>query len=261
MLLQGSVEPVDSKTGPSGPPVETGIRRIAASWLFDGDRLFVAGGMGDLAPEGDVREFSLQDGTLARTWHLCIPRYLHGEAQIAPARHLLFGGLTGSPEGLRATPAVELLDLRKGTSERFPDLPFATVEPLVAPLPKGRILVAGGYGDDDTLAATAILDIASRTWQSSPPLPSPRVAGPPVQLGPRHILFPGGSSALGDPPLRDGLVLDTATFEWSAADVDLPPGAAIADIGGGRFLACGGMSPEGAPIATVTLWTWTPPLP
>ena len=261
MVLQGSVEPVDPESGPLGPAVETGLHRIAASWLIDGDRLFVAGGMGDLAPAGDVREFSLQDGTLERTWPLSVPRYLHGEAQIAPARFLLFGGLTDSPEGLRATPAVELLDLRKGTSERLPDLPFATVEPLVAALPGGRLLVAGGYGDDDSLAHTAVLDIASRTWQSPPPLPSPRVASPPVQLDPRHILFAGGFSAAGDPPLRDGLVLDTATFEWRPAAIDLPPGAAIADLGAGRLLACGGLSPEGAPIATVTLWTWTPPLP
>lgn len=238
----------------------------------------MAGGLGDApTPAGDVCEYASKNGTFQRTWPLAVPRYLHGHLPLGAGRHLLLGGLTASPGdaptevltaspgddtpppgGLEATAAVELLDLRTGTSERLPDLPFKTLEPLVAALPGGRILVAGGYDDVDSLAHTALLDMASRTWQTARPLPSPRCGCAVVRLGARHLLFAGGWSDVGVPAREEALILDLVTLNVEVALLPTPSEAAFVDLGDSRFLVIGGRTPDGAPLLTVTLWTATP---
>ncbi len=222
----------------------------------------MAGGLGDdPLPAGDVHEFTLQTGTLARTWPLTTPRYLHANISVGPGQHLLAGGLAPSPGGLEATAAVELLDLRKGTSERLPDLPWKTIEPIVSLLPGGRVLVAGGYDDEDVVAHTAILDISSREWHSSPPLPAPRAGSTPVRLGAHHLLVLGGWSAVGTPVSDGAMILDLVKFEGHTAALPIPRDAAVLLLDGAHLLVAGGRDPDGAPVPTVTLWTLESPLP
>lgn len=154
---------------PLRPPslFEPGQERIGATWLAMDDALVSIWGMTtDGAFPGEALVFSLPDGAILRRWPLQIPRYLHGLVRLDGSCFLACGGLTGGPDGLRATSATELLDLRRGQSVRLPDMPFATAEPLVARLPDGRILVAGGYDDDVSVRLFHRAPIAT-----SPPIP------------------------------------------------------------------------------------------
>lgn len=235
----------------------TGAARHGASWLLDGDRLVVMGGLsadGTIAP--DVRVLSLADGRLAGEWPLCLPRYLFGDAPRAPGERLLVGGLVPAGSGLAATCAVELVDVRAGTSTRLPDVPFPTAEPLVMALHDGSLLVAGGY-DDAVEARAAVLDADSAIWRPAPPLPGPRAAAAgPFAAGERHVLFIGGTPDFEGPALRDGVAFDLHTREWQSVDIDVPPEAAVTRVPEG-LLVSGGRDAAGDPVACNTLWTWS----
>lgn len=258
MRTVGSVELLDPGTRHAGAIRATGVDRLGASWLFDGERVVVAGGLlpgaGGLAAE--VLAVSLEGGAAETVASLCVPRYLHGEVPRGGGRWLLIGGLARGRRQLSATAAVERLDVREGGVERLPDLPFATIEPLVAGLGDGRVLVAGGY-DAGVHGMAAVLDTDCGKWEPAPGLPSPRAACVgPFALDVGHLLFAGGCSDLDGTLSRDGLVLDTATLEWERAEIDVPAGAAVVRTGGG-LLASGGRDEAGEPVATNALWSWS----
>jgi hypothetical protein len=259
MRSVGSVELLDPEARSPGSSRPTGIERIGASWLHDGERLIVAGGLcpgpgNELAAE--VLAAPLGAGAAEVLAALVVPRYLHGEVPRGAGQWLLIGGLVTGGEGLSATPAAELLDARASRCERLPDLPFAAAEMLVIGLGDGRVLAAGGY-DAEVTGAAAVLDADCVSWRSAPDLPWPRAACTgPIALDERLALFIGGHPGLEAPAARDGLVLDTATLAWRRADVHVPSGAAIVVVEGG-FLASGGWGEAGEVISENTLWTWT----
>lgn len=271
----GSVEPVHlgergaAATGtlpggggvePAGAPWRVEAGRIGASWLFHEGRVVLAGGLAAAEPPldlpGDAPVLSLEDGGRAGTWRVREPRYLHGEAWTRADRVLLVGGLSAGPDGLAASAAVEELDLTSRGATEMPRLPFRTAEPLVASLPGGRVLVAGGY-DDAITSEAAVLDPARGAWEPAPALPRPRAGcSRAVAVGPRHVLFAGGAEAF-DGPSGGALplLLDVYTCRWSIVDLPLARGAAVIGLGGGAVLACGGRDREGRPIDDVALWT------
>ncbi|MFO0589182.1 MAG: kelch repeat-containing protein [Polyangiaceae bacterium] len=261
MRVVGSVEPVasESEGDPNGasrePLIETGIHRIGASIHFLRGSFFLAGGLGEgVGPEGDVIEYNLSSQrAIRRRWPLHTPRYLHAAIALSPTRILVIGGLTSSEQGLPATPSVERLDLEQGTSERLQDLPFATAEPQIARLPDGRILLAGGY-DDEMELRTALLDTASGTWQSPAPLPSPRAGATPLLMA-GHVLLIGGLRDFGAASAPSVLIATPDLAAWTEEPLEIPFGAAIAPLEQGTFLVAGGRSPDGSPLADVTLWT------
>jgi hypothetical protein len=260
MTVRGSVESLEPLGGTEGALFRTGLDRAGPSWLLEGGCVFAAAGLGlgadELAPE--VLAFSLDTGARVRAWPLCVPRYSHTTVAMSNGSWLLIAGLVKAADGLAATGAVERLDLRAGTSERLPDLLFAVAEPLAAWLPGGRLLVAGGY-DDEVMQQTAILDLGAPSFHLAPPLPVPRAAAAkPIALSDHHVLFAGGYSDLEGAFARDGLILDTRDLGWQIADIEVPRGAAILDLGGSRFLASGGRDPSGAPVAANTLWSLCP---
>lgn len=253
MRIVGSVELLTKKGAIEGP-FDTSIHRIGASTHLLGDLVFVAGGMeSGPAPEGDVRARRWRGGGEVRTWPLHTPRYLHASVALSPTQILLIGGLTATQDSLTATPEVERIDQKNSTSERLPRLPYAAAEPAAILLPDGRILVLGGY-DEDVLRETAILDMASGEWQSGPKLPSPRAGATPLLLS-GHVLLLGGADTLEMSPATSALIHDLDTATWTETPLEIPTGAAIAQLDSGAFLIAGGRSREGDPIADVTLWT------
>lgn len=204
---------------------------------------------------GDSLSFSLEEPLSPQSLPLHVPRYLHAQVLSTSGATLLLGGLVTAAEGLCATAAVERVDWQTGTGESLPSLPFATAEPLAVALPDGRILVAGGY-DDDALATAAVLAPGASHWQLAPPLPSPRIApSGPVWLDERHALFAGGWADLEGRSPTEALVLDTQELTWHPVEMLLPRGAALTDLGKGRFLVSGGSLEDGTLTDQVTLWT------
>jgi len=161
----------------------------------------------------------------------------------------------GPVAGGRGTAAVERVDRRADTCEALPSLPFATAEPLALTLPDGRILVTGGY-DDDALTTAAVLAPGASHWQLAPPLPSPRIApSGPVWLDERHALFAGGWADMEGRSPEEILVLDTQELIWHPVEMPIPRGAALTDLGKGRFVVSGGALENGDLTGAITLWT------
>ena len=255
----GSVELLDTAGAREGRLRRTGIDRLGASWLLDGGRVLVAGGLdleGERGPAGEVLSVEIEGEEPPRRWSACTARYLHAEVACGEGRWLLAGGLLQKGDVLCATSAVERVDARDRVVEALPGLPFAAAEPLAIPLDGGRVLVAGGY-DESTQATAAVSRTDWTGWEPAPPLPAPRAGGGgPIRLDERFVLLAGGVSDFDAGHARDALVLDTWTLKWHAAEIDLPAGAALAGVKGG-LLASGGRDGAGEPIGKNTLWTWT----
>jgi hypothetical protein len=73
---------------------------------------------------------------------------------------------------------------------------------MVAPLPDGRVLIAGGagaipegspYSDTPTTAIAVLYEPKTDTWTDLPPMPEPREQGSAVSLHDGSVLLVGGS--------------------------------------------------------------------
>jgi N-acetylneuraminic acid mutarotase len=69
---------------------------------------------------------------------------------------------------------------------------------MVAALPDGRVLVAGGegafeYGDNENRASAELYDPTTDIWTALPPMPGGHVGGEAVALADGSVLLMGGN--------------------------------------------------------------------
>ena len=104
----------------------------------------------------------------------------------------------------------------------------ARVNPMVVELANGRVLVAGGFGDDcretvadgyscGALASAEIYDPASNQWSVTAPMPQTRGGGHAVLLSDSNVLVVGGYGGL------DAIRYDPRSGTWMRAGQTASP--------------------------------------
>jgi len=142
----------------------------------------------------------------------------------------------------------------------------------VAPLPSGRVLVAGGNPTSTTASSSAsIYDPTTDAWTSTTSLATARLAPAFANLSTTRVLVAGGFG--GGALLSSVEIFDSTTSTWSAGPA-MPTaryGARAVALGAGRILVLGGrtdLTPSGTATWTSTVelfdgasWTSRAPMP
>jgi N-acetylneuraminic acid mutarotase len=139
---------------------------------------------------------------------------------------------------------------------RVPDLPRAVNHAFAAGW-KGRLYVAGGYGDTGPSRAAWVLD--GDSWRSLPPLPYGLAAGGAAVVGGRLYLIGGVTMDAGGRALaRDALVLDLRrSSRWRLAPGPTSREHLAVASWAGRLYALGGRT-AGFDTNTRLVETWRP---
>lgn len=198
-------------------------------------------------------------------------RDLHTATLLPNGRVLVAGGFTTNAASTGSTNTAEIY---------YPDTKrFIETSPMISSrsnhtaimLPDGKVFVAGGFGVNDVITATAEIYISTEMrWIAAAPMTGcERAIHATVQLKDGRILLIGGINA--DGPLTTSAVYTPATNAWSCAAIAAMPTALRSHsatlLFDGRVLVAGGNDGLGEanrsfiydPAANT--WTSTDPQP
>ena len=180
----------------------------SATLLPDG-RVLVSGGADSTrAPQVVSEVYDPATGTWTAAGSLNIGRENH-TATLLPSGKVLVAGGYSSPGSLTFYAETELYD--PAVSRWSPAGAMGTPrnDPMVALLPTGRVLVAGGRdGSGASSTAVELYDRTANTWTSAPALSTPRERATATVLPSGDVLVVGG---------RAGGTSVTATERYNAA--------------------------------------------
>jgi len=189
------------------------------------------------------------------------PQYNATAALLADGSILIAGGIsTFSEDPLFNPPLVTnavLFDPAKDAWVKLPPMPFAETGATATRLDDGRILVAGGFGDNSVLQAAAIFDPSTDSWAPTSPMRTPRSAAVSVLLKNGQVLVAGGSAGPGQ-PLSEAELYDPNKGTWrstgtmTAARMD-PSALVLPD---GRVLVAGGFGLASAEFYDPSSGSW-----
>jgi hypothetical protein len=180
-------------------------------------------------PGGD-RDAELYDPT-AGTWKQGPHRLQQPEGRwtlvaLGEGGALLLGEAPcgGEPKECLPTTAVYRWDPGEPSWSSVAPLREARVDPVAVRLSDGRVLVAGGFGDNcpeseatneryscQPLSSAEIYDPASNEWSPTGPMPQPRGGAVGVLLSDGTVLVVGGDEE------RDAIRYDPGSGTWTAA--------------------------------------------
>jgi hypothetical protein len=233
----------------------------AAAPLPDG-RVLLVGGTTGIPPHGD-RDLSsaevfnpatnafLLAGSMSvrRTWAVAAP--------LPDGRALVAGGVydDGDPYGPGQAHFLSSAEVFDPSTNTFSSAGIGSMSvprsgAVAAPLPDGRVLVAGGFYNDGTtrhfLSSAEVFDPATNTFSSAGigSMTVPRNGGAAAALPDGRVLVGGGVSDLFENPLSSAEVFNPATNSFSSAGIGSMTepryGGAAAPLGDGRALVVAG---------------------
>lgn len=190
-----------------------------------------------------VSEIRIESGP-----RLGAPRATHQLIAVEEGRLLAIGGCVRA--GCEAGPAsatVDIIDARSMELVGSGQLLAERIQPSVAALPGGRVLVFGGWVDGRVSATTEIFDPATGKSVAGTAMAAPRTAPAVARLADGRILIAGGYD--GTDVRSDAEIFDPVSGRLSAAG---PLGAARSGatatlLGDGRVLVAGGGRPDREP--------------
>jgi hypothetical protein len=178
---------------------------------------------------------------------------------------ILIGGTAGAWDKPFAIDATTLLfDAATEKWSPGPPMPAGVLDPAVASLPDGRVLVAGGIGMNGPVTSVFLYDPVATTWSVAADLPAARARAASVVLVNGTLVLVGGYGSLSQ--LADAVVFSPTTGVWTTTATFGPAreSFALAALGDGRVLVAGGLAADGtgAALATTLLLdpatgTWT----
>ncbi len=155
---------------------------------------------------------------------------------------------TIEPEAL-----VESYSVDAGEWKTLNPMNEAAMEQTLVALDDGRIIVAGGISDLETLRGTAraeIFDPATNSWTLTAEMNAPRVSPKTIALTDGRVLVAGGldqyASTFGDS--LESEIYDPVTGEWTLTDPMSVQRVnhTLTLLPDGRVLAAGGEDPQGS---------------
>jgi hypothetical protein len=232
----------------------------AAARLGDG-RVLVAGGLNDISFLSSAEIFNPATNSFGPAASMPGPR---GEAVAAPlpnGRVLIAGGATdGAPSHELASAFV----YDAATNNYTPTGAMTTPRQymVAAPLPDGRVLVAGGFVGFSFLSSAEIFDPATGSFSSTGvgSMTVPRAGAAAAPLPDGRVLIAGGFS-LGGALLTSAEVFDPATATFSSVGIGpmASPRAygAAAPLPDGRVLVAGGTLNASSTTASAEIYAAT----
>jgi hypothetical protein len=203
-------------------------------------RILVAGGRINAGVATDTAEiYDPATGSWSATGSMAEARYNSGWAPLPDGRILVAGGFSGTPSQ-QYLASTEIYDPATGT--------FSAGNPLAgprsgiagAPLPDGKVLMAGGANSGGAQSTVEIYDPATGNFSSGTSLPAGRNGARAALLADGRVLIVGGALPLS--PTSTTLIYDPETGLFSpgpdmATSRSLP---GVSELPGGRILVTGG---------------------
>lgn len=214
----------------------------AAAVPLPNGRILVAGGRINAGAATDTAEiYDPATASWTATGSMNQARYNSGAAPLPDGRILIAGGFSGTPSS-QYLASTEIYDPATGT--------FTTGNPLAgprsgvagAPLPDGKVLMAGGANNSGAQATVEIYDPASGDFDSGTPLPAGRNGARAALLADGTVLIVGGSTPFS--PTSSTLVYDPISGTWTPGP-DMGTGRSlpgVSELPGGGVLVVGGSS-------------------
>jgi hypothetical protein len=249
-------------TGPMSTP-----RAGAVAAPLPGGRVLVAGGVSELgvAPHGcEMDRYSAEvydpvTGTFsgAGIGSMSVPRVGAVAAPLPDGRVLVAGGgycVVSQPYGMPTgidLPSAEIFNPATNTfsTTGIGSMSVPRSGASAAPLPDGRVLVAGGSDGPQCLSSAEVFDPATNTFSSAGigSMSVPRCGAVAAPLPGGRILMAGGNAAFNAfHDLSSAEVFDPATNTFSTTGIgsmSVPrDGASAASLPDGRVLVAGGFS-------------------
>jgi Ca2+-binding RTX toxin-like protein len=134
------------------------------------------------------------------------------------------------------------------------------VAAAAAPLPDGRVLIAGGDDYGLSLSSAEVFDPATNTFSSAGigSMTGPRRGAVAAPLPDGRVLIAGGNYGIGGGPLSSAEIFDPATNNFSSAGIgsmSVPRDAAVAaPLPDGRVLVMGGCCDSGGPYSSAEIF-------
>ncbi|WP_437683356.1 Kelch repeat-containing protein [Sorangium sp. So ce131] len=256
-------DPAEGSWKLTGPTVVARFQAAAVS-LRDG-RVLVAGGAGQQVGLDSAEVYDPASSTWLSADPMITARSHHSATPLRDGRVLVAGGMgeTDSEEILRN---AEVFDPVSSAWAPVASMSTARYGHIVASLPDGRLLVAGGartWQEAETIEnTTEVFDPASGAWQSAAPMKTARVGHRVTPLPDGRLIVTGGHGH--DGPLDSSELFDPSSGEWRY----LPHMASAryehiaAALPDGRLLVAGGYGVEGSngssEVLDLASDTWLP---
>jgi hypothetical protein len=209
-----------------------------------GGRVLVAGGtnLGDL---DSAEIYDAATGTWTAAGKLSVRRYDHAAVAMPDGTVLVLGGYSSKISSTNCTRSVERFDPVARSWFAVGVLLSERAQAGVAPLPDGRVLLAGGQDSMGDLASVEAFDPATNVAELRVPLASPRRAVTATALASGHVVVTGGYAVTvhgNATSATDSLLYDPASGSWRSAGA-LGHGRAYhtaTRLADGRVLIAGG---------------------
>jgi hypothetical protein len=237
--------------GNFGPTGSMGTARYAAvaAPLPDG-RVLVAGGYNDgggghYLASAEVFNPATGAFSSAGIGAMSTPRRGAVAAPLPDGRVLVAGGsYDDGTEHFLAS--AEVFNPATGTFTAVNDMGAARVRAAAAPLPDGRVLVAGGNNGSTRLSSAEVFNPATNAFTPVNDMSTDRARMGAAPLPDGRVLLAGGTNGA---PLSSAEIFNPATNTFSSADIGAMGTArqapAAAPLPGGRVLVSGGVYFEG----------------
>jgi hypothetical protein len=215
-----------------------------AAPLTDGLAL-VAGGFSGATYLQSAELYDPATGNFSPTGPMGVPRIAAAAAPLPDGRVLVVGGFYNDGGGDHYQNSAEIYD--PGTAGWSPtgSMSVPRFAPAVAPLPDGKVLVAGGYyydGANHYLDTAEIYDPAAGSFSPTGALPEKLEAAAASPLPDGRVLVAGGITSDGVTVEQSAVLYDpsTGTFSPGASMTSKRYAAAAAPLPDGRVLVAGG---------------------
>ncbi len=185
-------DPAQDQWFPAGR-MGVGRTNPTATVLADG-RVLVAGGTTP-SPTATAELFDPHTGAWTAAAEMASPRSYHAAVLLADGRVLVTGGIVHSLPGPSIiTVSTESYDPRTGTWTVGAPMRERRWYHTAVVLADGRVLVAGGYGEDAryALASAELYDPSTDTWQSAGTMCVPHRLHTATRLANGQVLVVGG---------------------------------------------------------------------